>query len=224
MAEKLTPQQQEAVYNRGGKLLVSAAAGSGKTKVLVDRILSYLTDPVHPANLDDFLIITYTKAAAAELRSKIAAKLAERIALEPENKHLQKQIQRLFLTKISTVHSFCSDILREYAYKLDIAPDFRVADEMECRELRDLVMGDLLDEAYTAFGSDPDFLTFVDTQGLGRNDKLIPDLIQKVYDSSMCHLNPNGWLDECLRQRIVSLKSPGMAGKMSELWGSEGQG
>ena len=97
MAEKLTPQQQEAVSNRGGKLLVSAAAGSGKTKVLVDRLLSYVTDPADPANLDEFLIITYTKAAATELRGKIAAKLTERIAQDPENKHLQKQMQRLFL-------------------------------------------------------------------------------------------------------------------------------
>ena len=163
MAEKLTPQQHQAVYNRGGKLLVSAAAGSGKTKVLVDRILSYLTDPMDPANLDEFLIITYTKAAASELRSKIAAKLSERIALEPENKHLQKQIQRLFLTKISTVHSFCSDILREYSYKLDIAPDFRVADESECRELRNMVMDDLLEESYRSLGTDPDFLSFIDS-------------------------------------------------------------
>ena len=91
MAEKLTPQQEQAVNNRGGKLLVSAAAGSGKTKVLVDRLLRYLTDPVDPANLDDFLIITYTKAAASELRGKIAAKLTERIAEMPENRHLQKQ-------------------------------------------------------------------------------------------------------------------------------------
>ena len=92
MADKLTPQQQMAVSNRGGNLLVSAAAGSGKTKVLVDRLLLYLTQGQGKINIDDFLIITYTKAAAAELRSKIAAKLAERIALEPENKHLQKQI------------------------------------------------------------------------------------------------------------------------------------
>ena len=77
MAEKLTPQQLQAVTDRGGKLLVSAAAGSGKTKVLVDRLLSYLTDPVNPANMDDFLIITYTKMAAAELRGKIASKLSE---------------------------------------------------------------------------------------------------------------------------------------------------
>ena len=95
MAEKLTLQQAQAVSNRGGRLLVSAAAGSGKTKVLVDRILSFLTDPVEPANLDDFLIITYTKAAAAELRGKIAAKLTERIAQDPENRHLQRQMQRL---------------------------------------------------------------------------------------------------------------------------------
>ena len=106
MAEKLTPQQYQAVHNRGGKLLVSAAAGSGKTKVLVDRLLSYLTDPQSPANLDEFLIITYTKAAASELRGKIAAKLTERIAQEPENKHLQKQMQRLYLTPTASAPPF----------------------------------------------------------------------------------------------------------------------
>ena len=92
MAEKLTPQQRQAVEDRGGRLLVSAAAGSGKTKVLVDRLLKYLNDPVNPANLDDFLIITYTKAAAAELRGKISAKISEKIALDPNNRHLQKQM------------------------------------------------------------------------------------------------------------------------------------
>ena len=86
MADKLTPQQQLAVDNRGGKLLVSAAAGSGKTKVLVDRLMKYLTDPQDPADLDEFLIITFTKAAAAELRGKIAAKLTERIAEDPDSR------------------------------------------------------------------------------------------------------------------------------------------
>ena len=95
MADKLTPQQAMAVENRNGTLLVSAAAGSGKTKVLVDRLMRYLTDPVDPANLDDFLIITYTKAAASELRGKIAAKLGEHIAAFPQNRHLQQQMQRL---------------------------------------------------------------------------------------------------------------------------------
>lgn len=203
MADKLTPQQAQAVQNRGGKLLVSAAAGSGKTKVLVDRLLSYLTDPMDPADLDEFLIITYTKAAASELRGKIAAKLTERIALEPENRHLQKQMQRLFLTKISTVHGFCSDILREYAYRLDIPADFRVADENECREIRETVIADLLDRAYGVLGEDPDFRAFVDTQGLGRDDRLVPEILEKVYNSAMCHLDPDAWLEKCLSDAQV---------------------
>ena len=165
MAEKLTPQQALAVSDRGGTLLVSAAAGSGKTKVLVDRLLGYLTDPSDPANLDEFVIITYTKAAATELRAKIAAKLSERIAGEPGNRHLQKQMQRQFLTKISTVHGFCGDLLREYAYRLDLAADFRVADENECAQLRTEVMSDLLDRAYDQNGKNRDFFTFIDTLG-----------------------------------------------------------
>ncbi len=202
MAEQLTKQQAQAVENRGGKLLVSAAAGSGKTKVLVDRLMRYLTDDHDAADLDEFLIITYTKAAAAELRGKIAKKLNERIAQEPQNRHLQQQLQRLYLTKISTVHSFCTDVLREYAYKLEIPSDFRMADENECRQLREAVMQELLDEAYQSV--DPDFLAFVDSQGLGRTDKLVPEIIEKVYNSALCHLDSEGWLDECIAHAQVS--------------------
>lgn len=204
MAEKLTPQQQMAVDDRGGKLLVSAAAGSGKTKVLVDRLLKYIMDPVHPANIDDFLIITYTKAAAAELRGKIAAKLSEHIAADPSNRHLQRQLQRLYLTKISTVHAFCADILREYAYRLDIPADFRVADENECMQLRSRAMEQILEDAYVTVGSDPDFQAFVDTQGFGRSDALVPEIIEKVYDSAKCHLNPDAWLVTCVKNADVS--------------------
>ena len=204
MAEKLTPQQAQAVRDRGGKLLVSAAAGSGKTKVLVDRLMGYLTDPVDPADLDDFLIITYTKAAASELRGKIAAKLTERIAEDPGNRHLQQQMQRLYLTKISTVHSFCGDLLRENAYRLDLSADFRVGDENECRELRETAMAQLLDDAFAKADRDEDFRAFVDTQGLGRNDALVPDIIQKVYDSARCHLDPEAWLQKCLADAEVS--------------------
>ena len=198
MAEKLTPQQHNAVYNRGGSILVSAAAGSGKTKVLVDRILSYLTDHDDPAHIDEFLIITYTKAAASELRGKIAAKLSERIAENPGNKHLQRQMQRLYLTKISTVHAFCTDILREYAYKLNIPSDFRMAEETEAQQLQVKVLEQVLDAAYSNIEKNPDLQAFVDTQGIGRDDRQLPAIIIKVYNSSRCHLNPQEWLQSCL--------------------------
>lgn len=198
MAETLTPAQREAVENRGGKLLVSAAAGSGKTKVLVDRLMGYLMDPIDPADLDEFLIITYTRAAASELRAKIAKKLNEHIAANPEDKHLQKQLQRLYLTEISTVHGFCGDILKEYAYRLDLDADFRVADENACQELREEVLKDLLDNAYIDLLEDAGFRAFADTQGLGRTDKALPELITKVYDSARCHPDPESWLDGCL--------------------------
>lgn len=204
MAEKLTPQQQQAVENRGGKLLVSAAAGSGKTKVLVDRLLGYLLDPINPANLDEFLMITYTKAAAAELRGKIAAKLSERLAETPENRHLQHQMQRLYLTKITTVHAFCADILREYAYMLDIPADFRVADENECRELRDRTIEQLLESAYDNAENDPDFRAFVDAQALGRDDRLVSEILLKVYDAARCHLDPQKWLDSCISNTLAA--------------------
>ncbi len=197
MAENLTPQQQQAVDDRGGRLLVSAAAGSGKTKVLVDRLMTYLTDPVSPANIDEFLMITYTKAAASELRGKIASKLSDCVAQDPGNAHLRRQLQRLYFTKISTVHSFCADVLREYAYRLNLPGDFRVADENECSELRIRVMEKLLNEAYAQKMQGPGFRAFVDSQGLGRDDRQVPEIVMQVYDSARCHLDPDAWLRQC---------------------------
>ena len=215
MAEKLTPQQEMAVKNRGGKLLVSAAAGSGKTKVLVDRLMDYVMAPINPANLDEFLIITYTKAAATELRGKISAKLSEKMAQFPDNKHLQRQMQRLYLAKISTVHSFCGDILREYTFQSDLSADFRVADENECAQLRQMVMTRLLDNAYETAESDEDFRAFVDAQGLGRDDRLVPEILLKVNDSARCHLDPEKWLDDCVHHASVE----GITDAAQTIWG-----
>ena len=215
MAEKLTPQQKAAVTDRGGPLLVSAAAGSGKTKVLVDRLISYILDPVDPANIDDFLIITYTHAAAAELRGKIASKLSERISENPGNRHLRQQMQRLYLAKISTVHAFCSELVKEFAYLLDVSGDFRVADENECLELQAKAMDTVLNDAYMELSNDPEIQILFDSQGFGRDDGKIAEIVLKTHTSAKCHLDPEGWLDWCVASTDVSgLKDAG-----ETIWG-----
>lgn len=200
----LTLQQRQAVEDRGGKLLVSAAAGSGKTMVLVERLMGYILNPISPANIDDFLIITYTKAAAAELREKIAKKINDRLADDSTNRHLQNQLQRLYLAKISTVHGFCSDVLRENAYRLDIPVDFRVAEEDECLELQAAALEQLLEEAYSTVGQDADFRCVVDTQGFGRDDRKLPEVILQIYGSAQCHPDPDAWLTKCLQESEIA--------------------
>ncbi len=212
MANELTPQQKIAVENRGGKFLISAAAGSGKTKVLVDRLMLYLTQGQGEVNIDDFLMITYTKAAASELRMKIAAKLSEKLTQSPDNRFLHHQIQRLYLTKISTVHGFCTDILREYAHVLDIPGDFRVAEEQETLLLQLNVIDKLLNRAYSE--GDSDFYAFMDSQELGRDDRTVPQIILQVYNSARCHVAPQSWLDMCI------LEHPGQTeGVENTVWG-----
>ena len=194
---RLTPAQQAVVDDRGGALLVSAAAGSGKTKVLVDRLLAQVCDPENPANLDDFLMITYTKAAAAELRGKIAAELSKRLAAEPENRHLQRQTTRIYLAQISTVHAFCASILRDHAHLLDIPADFRVAEEQEAAELRQEVFDALMEQCYAALGEDDALRPLIDQFGYGRDDRRLAELLLPVYSAVRCRVDPEEWMQAC---------------------------
>lgn len=193
---KLTPSQQAVVDDRGGALLVSAAAGSGKTKVLVDRLLSRICDKVNPCNLDDFLVITYTKAAASELRIKIAQALSEKLAETPNNRHLQRQMSRIYLAPISTVHAFCSDLLRTNAHLLDLSPDFRVAEEAESAALQDKILEQMLEREYER--SDDDFLTMVAAFGYGRDDRRLPEAIKMAHREMRCRADMEGWLQAML--------------------------
>ena len=162
----LTPQQETAVYNRGGSLLVSAAAGSGKTKVLVERLFSYMEQ--EGCQVDDFLIITYTKAAAAELRGKIAQELTRRVAERPGDGHLRRQMLRVYQADIKTVDAFCAGLLRENVHLLppveehSLTPDFRVLDEQEAALLRQRVLGRVLEDFY-AGAKDADVLLYNST-------------------------------------------------------------
>lgn len=127
-----TPEQRAAIDTRGSTVLVSAAAGSGKTRVLTERLMAYLTDAEHPVDIDHFLVITYTRAAAAELRSRILDGIYARIASDPENRRLRRQVALCARAEIGTIHSFCADFLRANCAALALAPDFQVADTERC--------------------------------------------------------------------------------------------
>ncbi len=198
---KLTLSQQAVVEDRGGALLVSAAAGSGKTKVLVDRLLLRICDPVAPCNIDDFLVITYTKAAAAELRVKIAQALNERLAQQPDNRHLQRQLHRIYLAEISTVHAFCANLLRTYAHLLDIPADFRVAEETESRVLQNRVLDKLLEDGYAEQSAD--FMHMVEAFGYGRDDRRLPEAIKLTHRQMRCRADMDGWLQK-MQQALVT--------------------
>ena len=181
----LTPQQQAVVENRGGSLLVSAAAGSGKTKVLVERLFRYVTE--EHCNVDDFLIITYTKAAAAELRGKIAAELTKRLAQQPGDQHLKRQVLRVYRADIKTVDAFCTALLRESTHLLAeegqrhaLTADFRVLDESEAKLLRTRVLERTLEAFYEEL--DPGREQLADTLGAGRDDTALAELVLELYD------------------------------------------
>ena len=185
---ELTPQQRQAVEETGGALLVSAAAGSGKTKVLVDRLLRQVTKPGDACNVDDFLIITYTRAAAGELRGKIAAALQERLAESPDDLHLQRQLHRVYLAQISTVHAFCAQLLRECGHLLELDPDFRLCDEGEAGILMLRALNDVLDRRYEDIAEGSDFARLVDTMSAGRDDSRLMQIVLDIRGEEKKHL------------------------------------
>ncbi len=136
MSREWTKQQLDAIESRGGTLLVSAAAGSGKTAVLVERLIGLITDENHPCDADRLLVVTFTSAAASEMRERASKRLSDMIEENPLDSNLQRQQMLLQNAHISTIHSFCLDLLREHFEKLDIPPDFRIADQNEIDIIR----------------------------------------------------------------------------------------
>ena len=199
----LTPQQETAVYDRGGSLLVSAAAGSGKTKVLVERLFSYMEQ--EGCQVDDFLIITYTKAAAAELRGKIAQELTRRVADRPGDGHLRRQMLRVYQADIKTVDAFCAGLLRENVHLLppveehSLTPDFRVLDEQEAMLLRRRVLDRVLEDFYAHIEEDGNARQLAETLGAGRDDRALEALVLDLHEKTQSHPHPLRWLER-LRQ------------------------
>ncbi len=194
MGRNWTPGQRDAIEARGGTLLVSAAAGSGKTAVLVQRVIERLTDERHPTDADRLLVVTFTKAAAAEMRDRIAAQIALLLEEDPYNVRLQRQQILLARAQISTIHSFCSELVRENFYKLGVSPDFRILDDAEMTLLRNDAMAQVLDEYYAL--SDPSFLELVDAFSAGRDDARIVSTVETLYEFVRSHPFPERWLRE----------------------------
>src|SRR5690625_179043 len=128
---KWTKEQEDAIYQSGKNILVAAAAGSGKTAVLVERIIQKLVNKDNPVDIDTLLVVTFTNAAAQEMRNRIGAAIEDALENEPTSAHLKKQLSLLQNASISTLHAFCMDLARRYSYQIDIDPSFRIADNIE---------------------------------------------------------------------------------------------
>lgn len=195
MGVTFTKEQQQVIDSRGKNLLVSAAAGSGKTAVLVERIIRLVTDPEHPLDIDHLLVVTFTNAAAAEMRERIGAAIERELSSHPGNVHLQRQQTLLHNAQITTIHSFCLFVIRNYFHRIGLEPDARVGDEGELKLMRQDVLKDLLEEYYQK--EDPEFLRLSETLATGKSDEKLKEAVLELYEFAMSDPWPKEWLNNC---------------------------
>ncbi|MBR2879925.1 MAG: UvrD-helicase domain-containing protein [Oscillospiraceae bacterium] len=172
MAMDFTPMQQAAINHRGSALLISAGAGSGKTRVLIERLMSLIEQGT---DVDRFLVITYTRAAAAELRARLSAAISQRLAENPADRRMRRQSALIYKARINTIHAFCSDIIRESAHAVGVRPDFRQMEEAEASALLRETLEELLERKYPE--GDAAFLALADMMGAGRDDSRLTEII-----------------------------------------------
>jgi len=203
-----TPDQQSVIDIRGKNILVSAAAGSGKTAVLVERIIKMVSDGENPVDIDRLLVLTFTNLAAGEMRERIGQAISRKLESDPENTHLQKQITLLHNAQITTIDSFCLFILRNHFHAIGLDPGYHVADEGELKLLKKEVVADLLEDWYESSremsrtsseadcSKDVDFLNCVEYFTTGSNDSILEDYIEKLYQMAMSFPWPEDWFRE----------------------------
>ncbi len=195
MAFSWTKEQQQVISLRGRNILVSAAAGSGKTAVLVERIIGLITDEAAGVDIDQLLIVTFTNAAAAEMRERIGSAIEKKVEEQPDNIHLQRQLTLVHHAQITTIHSFCLNVIRNYFHRIDLDPSFRIGDEGELKLLKEEVLDTLLERHYEE--GEEEFISFVDTFAQGKDDAGIGELILKCYEFSCSYPWPQEWLAAC---------------------------
>ncbi|WP_404323663.1 helicase-exonuclease AddAB subunit AddA [Cytobacillus firmus] len=197
-----TDDQWKAIMAKGQDILVAAAAGSGKTAVLVERIINKIIADEDPINVDELLVVTFTNASAAEMRHRIGEALEKAINDNPRSAHLRKQVSLLNRASISTLHSFCLEMIRKYYYMTDIDPGFRIADETEAQLLRDEVLEELFEDEYGKEGNEG-FFALVDTFTNDRSDTALQDIIRDLYDFACSNPSPDQYLDSIVEMYNV---------------------
>ena len=193
MGVSWTTDQQQVIDLRNRNILVSAAAGSGKTAVLVERIVKIITDKNHPVDIDHLLIVTFTNAAAAEMRERIGNAIEKALDEQPGDEHLLRQLTLIHNAQITTIDSFCLYVVRNHFHEIDLEPNFRIGDEGELKLLREDVLGKVLEQNY----EEPSeaFSDFVEGYASGRTDAALNEMILQLYEFSRSYPWPEKWLD-----------------------------
>ncbi len=204
MKYNFNPQQEQAIHLSGQNILVSAAAGSGKTTVLIERIFEHISG-VNPIDIDRLLVLTFTNAAAAQMRQRLETRLNQALSADPANQYLRKQLALLPQASITTIHSFCLNTIRKYFYALPIDAGFRIATQTERQILGEDVLADFMEAQYELGGED--LAALADLYGGNRDDKELLRLINDLHQFSLSQANPADWLkktvvDFCKAQTI----------------------
>ena len=217
MSVNWTKEQEQVIRLRNRNILVSAAAGSGKTAVLVQRILEKVMDPRNPVDIDRLLIMTFTRAAAGEMRERIANALEDALYRNPDNEHLQRQTTLIHTAQITTIDGFCAYVIRNYFHLIGLDPGYRTGEEGELKLLKEDVMKELL-EAYYARGEEK-FKYFIECYASGKSDEGIKELIYSLYNAAMSNPYPDEWLEKCIDSyRNTDLEEIKTSKWMNLLW------
>ncbi|MBO4416372.1 MAG: UvrD-helicase domain-containing protein, partial [Lachnospiraceae bacterium] len=190
---KWSPEQLSIINSRNDDLLVSAAAGAGKTTVMVERVLGLITDSKSNIDIDRLLIVTFTRDAAANMKDKLSSRLEAMLDEDPGNKRLLRQQMLLQNAQITTIDSFCNSVVKEFFYRIDIDPSFRIADEAEISLLKNKVLDEMLEEKYS--GDDSDFIMLVETYCGSKNDDKLGELIGSLAKAAYAQAWPADWLN-----------------------------
>lgn len=189
---KWTDEQKQAIEEKGKNILVAAAAGSGKTAVLVERIIQKIIK--EKIDIDKILVVTFTNAAAAEMRERILEAVYKKLEENPNDEHLQKQIILLGKANISTIHSFCLEIIKNNFYEIDISPNFRIGDTAEIEMIKQETIEEIFEKLYEE--ENESFIKLLDTYEGYRDDNNLRELILKIYNYIQSSPFPEKWLNE----------------------------